>query len=183
MPLVEIPIKQPVVELSGPSSGLRTLVRYGSDMAGNRDDEEGGRGGAADRDAGGAAACAGWLEPLFLKMKAKIEAAVETVCDTDMSEPAAAEKTARQIGVIARSARAVEALRLLCLSEDEEDEMGGRTYDPAEDERIRQELVVEHARLDRILEEKNAEAAERARAKAASQPLPDSQASVYADRR
>ena len=116
-------------------------------------------------------------------MKAKIEAAVETVCDTDMSEPAAAEKTARQIGVIARSARAVEALRLLCLSEDEEDEMGGRTYDPAEDERIRQELVVEHARLDRILEEKNAEAAERARAKAASQPLPDSQASVYADRR
>ena len=74
-------------------------------------------------------------------------------------------------------------MRLLCLSDNEEDEMGGRTYDPAEDERIRQELVVEHARLDRILEEKNAEAAERARAKAASQPLPDSQASVYADRR
>ena len=77
--------------------------------------------------------------------------------------------------------KAVEAMRLLCLSDNEEDEMGGRTYDPAEDERIRQELVVEHARLDRILEEKNAEAAERARAKAASQSLSAGEASVSAD--
>jgi len=114
-------------------------------------------------------------------MKAKIEETAKSVCETDVKDPAVAEKVARQIGVIARSAKAVEAMRLLCLSDNEEDEMGGRTYDPAEDERIRQELVVEHARLDRILEEKNAEAAERARAKAASQSLSAGEASVSAD--
>lgn len=164
MMLVETEIKQGVVELCGRSSGLRTLVRYGSDMAGNQDDQAGG-GGARQT----AAACAGWLEPLFLKLKVKIEETAERVCETDVSEPATAEKVARQIGVIARSAKAVEAMRLLCLSDNEEDEMGGRTYDPADDERIRQELLVEYERLDRIMEEKQAEADERARAKAASQ--------------
>lgn len=146
-------------------------------MTGNQDDEEGGSGGAHET----AASCAGWMEPLFLMMKAKIEETAQSVCETDVKEAAVAEKVARQIGVIARSAKAVEAMRLLCLSDNEEDEMGGRTYDPAEDERIRQELVVEHARLDRILEEKNAEAAERARAKAASQSLSAGEASVSAD--
>jgi hypothetical protein len=133
-------------------------------MRGNRDDEEGGRIGSR------AAACAGWMEPLFLMMKAKIEEATESVCEMDVKEAgAAAEKVARQIGVIARAAKAVEAMRLLCLSDDEEDEMGGRTYDPAEDERIRGELLVEYERLDRIIERKDAEAAERARAKAEAQ--------------
>ena len=146
-------------------------------MTGNRDDGEGGCGGAR----GTAAACAGWLEPMFLMLKAKMEEAAQKVCKTEIEDAAAAEKVARQIGVIARSAKAVEALRLLCLSDNEEDEMGGRTYDPAEDERIRQELVVEHERLDCILEEKNAEAAERARAKAASQSLSGGQASGFAD--
>ncbi len=145
-------------------------------MTGNRDDEEGGCGARET-----AASCAGWMEPLFLMMKAKIEETAKSVCETDVKDAAVAEKVARQIGVIARSAKAVEAMRLLCLSDNEEDEMGGRTYDPAEDERIRQELVVEHARLDRILEEKNAEAAERARAKAASQSLSAGEASVSAD--
>ena len=134
-------------------------------MTGNRDDGEGGCGGAGAT----AASCAGWMEPLFLKMKAKIEEATESVCETDVKEAGAAEKVARQIGVIARSAKAVEAMRLLCLSDNEEDEMGGRTYDPAEDERIRGELLVEYERLDRIMEEKQAETDERARAKAASQ--------------
>ncbi|WP_295243529.1 hypothetical protein [uncultured Brevundimonas sp.] len=143
-------------------------------MTGNQDDEEGGCGGARET----AASCAGWMEPLFLMMKAKIEETAKSVCETDVKDAAVAEKVARQIGVIARSAK---AMRLLCLSDNEEDEMGGRTYDPAEDERIRQELVVEHARLDRILEEKNAEAAERARAKAASQSLSAGEASVSAD--
>lgn len=177
MTLVESVRKQAVGELCGRSSGLRTLVRYGLGMTGNRDDEEGGCGDARET----AASCAGWMEPLFLMMKAKIEETAKSVCETDVKDAAVAEKVARQIGVIARSAKAVEAMRLLCLSDNEEDEMGGRTYDPAEDERIRQELVVEHARLDRILEEKNAEAAERARAKAASQSLSAGEASVSAD--
>ena len=177
MTLVERLRKQAIGELCGRSSGLRTLVGYGLGMTGNRDDGEGSCGGARET----AASCAGWIEPLFLMMKAKIEETAKSVCETDVKDAAVAEKVARQIGVIARSAKAVEAMRLLCLSDNEEDEMGGRTYDPAEDERIRQELVVEHERLDRILEEKNAEAAERARAKAASQPLSGGEASVFAD--
>jgi len=177
MTLVERLRKQTVGELCGRSSGLRTLVRYGLGMTGNREDGEGGCGGARET----AASCAGWMEPLFLMMKAKIEETAKSVCETDVKDAAVAEKVARQIGVIARSAKAVEAMRLLCLSDNEEDEMGGRTYDPADDERIRQELVVEHERLDRILEEKNAEAAERARAKAASQPLSGGEAPVFAD--
>lgn len=165
MTLVEVLRKQIVGELCGRSSGLRSLLRYGLGMTGNRDDGEGGRGGAG----GSAAACAGWLEPMFLMLKAKMEEAAQKVCKTEIEDAAAAEKVARQIGVIARSAKAVEAMRLLCLSDNEEDEMGGRTYDPAQDERIRGELLVEYERLDRIMEEKQAEADERARAKAASQ--------------
>lgn len=134
-------------------------------MTGNRDDEEGGCGGARET----AASCAGWMEPLFLMMKAKIEETAKSVCETDVKDPAVAEKVARQIGVIARAAKAVEAMRLLCLSDNEEDEMGGRTYDPAEDERIRRELLVEYERIDSIIERKDAEAAERARAKAEAQ--------------
>lgn len=177
MTLVETLRKQAVGELCGRSSGLRTLLRYGLGMTGNRDDGEGG-GGAAGATA---ASCAGWMEPLFLKMKAKIEEATESVCETDVKEAGAAEKVARQIGVIARSAKAVEAMRLLCLSDNEEDEMGGRTYDPAEDELLRQKLVVEYERLDRILEEKQAEAAGRARAKAGDQSSSAVEASVSAD--
>ena len=81
-------------------------MRYGLGMAGNRDDEEGGRDGGDS-----AATCAGWLEPLFLKLKTKIEEAAEAVCRTDVGETGAAEKVARQIGVIARSAKAVDGRR------------------------------------------------------------------------
>ena len=165
MTLVEVFRKQIVGELCGRSSGLRTLLRYGLGMTGNRDDGEGGGVGAR----GSAAACAGWLEPMFLMLKAKMEEAAQKVCKTEIEDAAAAEKVARQIGVIARSAKAVEAMRLMCLSDKEEDEMGGRTYDPAEDERIRGELLVEYERLDSIIERKDAEAAERARVKAEAQ--------------
>lgn len=165
MTLVESVRKQTVGELCGRSSGLRTLVRYGLGMTGNQDDEDGGCGGARET----AASCAGWMEPLFLMMKAKIEETAKSVCETDVKDAAVAEKVARQIGVIARSAKAVEAMRLLCLSDNEEDEMGGRTYDPAEDERIRRELLVEYERIDSIIERKDAEAAARARAKAEAQ--------------
>ena len=114
-------------------------------------------------------------------LKAKMEEAAQKVCKTEIEDAAAAEKVARQIGVIARSAKAVETMRLLCLSDNEEDEMGGRTYDPAEDELLRRKLVVEYERLDRILEEKQAEAAGRARAKAGDQSSSAVEASVSAD--
>lgn len=177
MTLVETLRKQAIGELCGRSSGLRTLIRYGLGMTGNRDDEEGGCGGVRET----AASCAGWMEPLFLMMKAKIEETAKSVCETDVKDAAVAEKVARQIGVIARSAKAVEAMRLLCLSDNEEDEMGGRTYDPAEDEMLRRKLVVEYERLDRILEEKQAEAAERSRAKAGDQPSSAFETPVSAD--
>ena len=177
MTLVQVVRKQIVGELCGRSSGLRTLLRYGLGMTGNRDDGEGGGVGAR----GSAAACAGWLEPMFLMLKAKMEEAAQKVCKTEIEDAVTAEKVARQIGVIARSAKAVEAMRLMCLSDNEEDEMGGRTYDPAEDELLRQKLVVEYERLDRILEEKQAEAAGRARAKAGDQSSSAVEASVSAD--
>ena len=80
---------------------------------------------------------------------------------------AEAEKLARAVGVIARAAKAVAALESRLVADSEEDEMGGRTYDPAETERLRRELEADCDRLDRLLEEKRAEAAERKRAKAA----------------
>ena len=177
MTLAERLRKQAIDELCGRSSGLRTLVRYGLGMTGNQDDEESGCGGVRQT----AASCAGWMEPLFLMMKAKIEETAKSVCETDVKDAAVAEKVARQIGVIARSAKAVEAMRLLCPSDNEEDEMGGRTYDPAENEMLRRKLVVEYERLDRILEEKQAEAAERSRAKAGDQPSSAFEAPVSAD--
>jgi hypothetical protein len=59
-------------------------------MTGNRDDEEGGRIGSR------AAACAGWMEPLFLMMKAKIEEATESVCEMDVKEAGAAAEMGRE---------------------------------------------------------------------------------------
>ena len=142
---------------SGRSSSLGTLVRYGLGMAGNG--EETGRGGD-------------WLGPLFEQLKVKIQATADKVCEAQVDDLAGAEKVARAVGVVARSAKAVDALRLRAEADSEEDEMGGRPYDPAEDERIRQELLVHHERLDRLLEAKRSEAAERAAAKAGLQPVP-----------
>jgi hypothetical protein len=118
---------------------------------------------------------AGWLGHVCARLKAKVDEALDAVCDAPKVEGVAeAEKLARAVGVIARAAKAVAALEPRLAADSEEDEMGGRIYDPEEDERIRRQLLVEHERLDRILETKRAEAAERARAKAASEPMPAS---------
>jgi hypothetical protein len=139
-------------------------VRYGLCMAGNGD--ETGAGGAA----------AGWLDHVRERLTAKVEEAVQAVCETPTPTTVAeAEKLARAAGVIARAAKAVDALKSRPERKTEEDEMGGEHFDPEEDERLRAELCAHHERLDRILEEKRAEAAERARAKAGNAPLPDRQ--------
>lgn len=132
-------------------------MRYGLGMAGNGD--EAGRGGD-------------WLGPLFEQLKAKIQATADKICEADVNDLAGAEKVARAVGVVARSAKVVDDLRRRVEADSEEDEMGGRTYDPEEDERIRQELLVHHERLDGLLETKRSEAAERAAAKAGLQPMP-----------
>lgn len=123
-------------------------------------------------EAGTAGPEADWLGPLFEQLKSKLQEAAEKVCAEDITSAAEAEKVGRAAGVIARSAKAVDALRLRAEAIKKEDEMGGRTYDPEDDERIRQELLIEHERLDRILEKKRSEAADRARAKAGASLVP-----------
>jgi hypothetical protein len=131
-------------------------VRYGLFMA--RNEDETGAGGES----------AGWLGRVCAKLKAKVDEAVEALCEARKVEGVAgAEKLARAAGVIARAAKAVAALEPRLAGNSEEDEMGGRSYDPEETERLRRELEANCDRLDGILEEKRAEAAERARLKAA----------------
>ncbi|WP_395944574.1 hypothetical protein [Brevundimonas sp.] len=89
-------------------------------------------------------------------MQAQLQAAADRVCNEEIENSAGAEKAARAVGVIARSACAVDVLRQRARAASEEDEMGGRTYDPDEDECIRQELLVESARIERIFEGKSA---------------------------
>ncbi len=137
-------------------------MRYGLCMAGNGDET-----GAGGMDAG-------WLDHVRERLAAKVEQAVQALCDTGVPNGVAeAEKLARAAGVIARAAKAVDALKSRPERKTEEDEMGGEHFDPEEDERLRGELQAHHERLDRLLEEKRAEAAERARAKAGSATMPD----------
>ena len=114
-----------------------------------------------DETAGGAA---DWLGPLFERLKAAVERAADAVCTDERLDADGAEKLARRVGVIARAARLVEAVRPRLEAEDsEEDEMGGRSYDPEETERVRARLEVSCERMDALLEIKRSEAAERQR--------------------
>ena len=114
-----------------------------------------------DETAGGAA---DWLGPLFERRKAAVERAADAVCTDEKLDPDGAEKLARRVGVIARAARLVEAVRPRLEAEDsEEDEMGGRSYDPEETERVRARLEASCERMDALLEIKRSEAAERQR--------------------
>ena len=117
---------------------------------------------------GTAAGATDWLGPLFVRLKRAVERAAEAVCTDEDLDPDGAEKLARRVGVIARAARLVEAVRPRLEAEDsEEDEMGGRSYDPEETERVRARLEVNCERMDALLEIKQAEALERRRRLAA----------------
>lgn len=132
---------------------------------------------AGNGDRAGTAADGGaWLGPLFEKLRDKVLQAADTICAEEVEGLAGAEKVARVAGVIARSARAIDALRLRHEANSEEDEMGGRTYDPDETERIRRELEADCDRLDRLLEEKRAEAAGRSGSAARRAPGQDPEA-------
>lgn len=113
-------------------------MRYGWFMARNGD--ETGAGGDS----------AGWLGRVCERLKAKVDEALDAVCEAPKVEGVAeAEKLARAVGVIARAAKAVAALEPRLAADSEEDEMGGRTYDPEEDERLRRELAAHCDRLGR----------------------------------
>ncbi|WP_287011926.1 hypothetical protein [Brevundimonas sp.] len=58
------------------------------------------------------------------------------------------------------------ALEPRLAADSEEDEMGGRIYDPEEDERLRRELAAHCDRLDGIIEAKRARDAEGSAAEA-----------------
>jgi hypothetical protein len=81
-------------------ASLRTLVRYGLGMTGNRDEA-----GAAERGAN-------WLDDVFDQLRALTDQAIAVVAaakaPTDVAE---AEKRARTVGVLARTAKAVAALK------------------------------------------------------------------------
>jgi len=106
-------------------------------------------------ETGAGSASAGWLGHVCERLKAKVDEALDAVCNAPKVEGVAdAEKLARAAGVIARAAKAVAALEPRPAADSEEDEMGGRIYDPEEDERLRRELAAHCDRLDAIIERK-----------------------------
>lgn len=91
-------------------ASLRTLIRYGLGMTGNGD--EAGQG-------------ADWLDEVFGRLKALTDQAIAVIAaaaaPTDVAE---AEKRARAVGVLARTAKAVAALKSRpARKSPEEDEM------------------------------------------------------------
>jgi hypothetical protein len=89
-------------------ASLRTLVGYGSGMAGKRDET-------------------GWLEAVFDRLKALTDEAIAVVAAAEAPlDVAEAEKRARAVGVLARTAKAVAALTMNAARKNrtpEEDEM------------------------------------------------------------
>ena len=100
MTLVERLRKQTVGELCGRSSGLRTLVRYGLGMAGKGDEAE------------RAATVAQWLDGALGRLMQLTDEAIAVVAAAEPpADVAEAEKRGRAIGVLARTAKAVAALK------------------------------------------------------------------------
>lgn len=115
-------------------------MAYGLGMAGN---------GAAD---GGAVQQ--WLDQVFGQLQALVDQAVEVLVQAEPPKDVAeAEKRARAVGVIARTAKAVAALKASArkVSGDAEDDLAGsgEVIDEAEEQRLRAELF---ARVDRLFE-------------------------------
>lgn len=81
-------------------ASLRTLVRYGLGMTGNRD------------EAAAAGQGADWLDEVFGRLKALTDQAIAVVAAAPApADVAEAEKRARAVGVLARTAKAVAALK------------------------------------------------------------------------
>lgn len=119
---------------------LWTLLAYVWGMAGNG----AGQGGSAQA----------WLDQVSVQLKAMVDQAVEVLVEAGPPKDAAeAEKRARAVGVIARTAKAVAALeaRANKLSGEAEDDLAGsgEVIDEAEEQRLRAELF---ARVDRLFE-------------------------------
>ena len=117
-----------------------TLVPYGLGMAGN--------GAAAAGD------IQQWLDQVFGQLQSLVDQAVKVLVEAELPKDVAeAEKRARAVGVIARTAKAVAALKASAkkASGEAEDDLAGsgEVIDEAEEQRLRAELF---ARVDRLFE-------------------------------
>jgi len=115
-------------------------VAYSSGMAGN---------GAA-----GDATVEDWLDQVFGQLRALTDEAVRVLVEAEPPKDVAqAEKRARAVGVVARTVKAVAALKATGrkVSQEVEDDLAdkGVVIDDAEEQRLRTELF---ARVDRLFE-------------------------------
>lgn len=95
-----------------------------------------------------------WLDQVFGQLQAMVDQAVEVLVEAGPPKDVAeAEKRARAVGVIARTAKAVAALKAQPkrVSGEAEDDVAGQgeLIDEAEEQRLRAELF---ARVDRLFE-------------------------------
>ena len=95
-----------------------------------------------------------WLDQVFGQLQAMVDQAIEVLVEAGPPKDVAeAEKRARAVGVMARTAKAVAALKTLPkkVSTDAEDDMAERSevIDDAEEQRLRAELF---ARVDHLFE-------------------------------
>lgn len=95
-----------------------------------------------------------WLDRVYGQLQALVDGAVEVLVEAGPPKDVAeAEKRARAVGVIARTAKAVAALKApprKSSGETEDDVAGqGEVIDEAEEQRLRAELF---ARVDRLFE-------------------------------
>ena len=118
---------------------------YGLGMAGN---------GAAGGGPETGSAVQQWLDQVFGQLQALVDDAVAVLVQAEPPKDVAeAEKRARAVGVIARTAKAVAALKASArkVAGDAEDDLAGSgdVIDEAEEQRLRAELF---ARVDRLFE-------------------------------
>ncbi len=95
-----------------------------------------------------------WLDQVFGQLQAMVDQAVEVLIEAGPPKDVAeAEKRARAVGVVARTAKAVAALKTkpTKVSGEAEDDVAGQgeVIDEAEEQRLRAELF---ARVDRLFE-------------------------------
>ena len=118
---------------------------YGLGMAGNGDS--------------GSEPVQQWLDRVFGQLQALVDEAVQVLCEAEPPKDVVeAEKRARAVGVLARAAKAVAALKAYpksssrkAVGTEVEDDVAGRDepISEAEEQRLRDELF---ARVDRLFE-------------------------------
>ena len=126
--------------------------------------------GKADRTGDGDAE---WAARSYATLKALVDEALEVlVNEPKPTNQAEVEKRVRCAGVIARAVKAVSALTIqprgTAATEDEMSDSDSEPFEPGERERLLAELERNTQHLERVLERKQAEAAERRAARDAA---------------